>query len=94
MVCGWPQEKGSVRTVRTAVAGILVDESFSISMEEIKKCLSVAQSLMKHFNCDQAWQSCETFCSWLVDVLEEAIEKLKSGMVLLIQKNYGPATTN
>lgn len=77
MACGRPQEKGSVRTVRTAVAGILVDESFSIPTEEIKKCLSIAQSLMKHFNCDQARQSCETFCSWLVDVLEEVIEKSK-----------------
>ena len=38
------EEKASVLTVRTAVAGVLVDESFSIPTEEIKKCLSIAQA--------------------------------------------------
>ena len=77
------EEKASVLNVRTAVAGILVDESFSIPTEEIKKCLSIAQSLMKYFNCDQVMPTCEAFCSWLVDALEEIVgqSKKQSGVI-------------
>ena len=79
------QKNTSVLTVRTAISGVLVDEGFAIPTEEIKKCLSIARSLIKHFNsCDQAKdkacqarQSCEKFCSWLVDALEDIIGKSK-----------------
>ena len=66
-------------TVRTAISGVLVDESFAIPTEEIKKCLSITQSLLKHCNsCDQAYQARrERFYSWLVNVLEDIIGKSK-----------------
>ena len=92
------EEKASVLTVRTAVAGVLVDESFSIPTEEIKKCLSIAQSLMKYFNCDQAMPTCEAFCSWLVDALEEIVRKSKkqSGVINAdkLWNNYHRLTTS
>ena len=59
----------SLRIVRSAMAGVLVDESFAIPTEEIKKCLSIAQNLMKQFTCDEAMDSCKTFSRWLVSVL-------------------------
>ena len=82
MASGQQQQKEtSVLIVRTAILGGLVGESFAIPTEEIKKCLSIAQSLLKHFNsCDHAYQArqcCERFCSWLMNVLEDIIGKSK-----------------
>ena len=99
MVSGWQQqEKASVWTVRTAVAGVLVDESFAITTEEIKKCLSITQSFIKHLNCDQAQQSSKTFCSCLVHVLEKIIEKLKKRNGVInsetLWTNYHKLTTS
>ena len=78
MASGCQQQLPYVRIVRTAIVGVLVDESFAIPTEEIKKCLSIAQSLTKHFNCDVALYRCETFSNWLVNVLEEVIRKSKN----------------
>ena len=71
------QEISSVRVVRSALAGILVDDSFSIPTAEIKKCLEMAQTLIIVFGCDQASSKskCEAFSSWLVDELKEIIIK-------------------
>ena len=88
------QKETSVLTVRTAISGVLVDESFAIPTEEIKKCLSIAQSLFENISTrvDQAYQArCERFCSWLVNALEDIIGKSKKRSGLI---NYGAATTS
>ena len=90
MATGCQQQVPYVRIVRTAIAGVFVDESFTIPMEEIKKCLSIAQSLTKHFNCDVALHRCETFLNWLVNILKEVIRKSKNQSDMI---NYGVATT-
>ena len=78
MATGFQQQVPYVRIVRIAIAGVLVDESFAIPTEEIKKYLSIAQILTKHFNCDVALHRCATFSNWLVNILEEVIRKSKN----------------
>ena len=66
-----------MRVVRSALAGILVDDSFSNPTAEIKKCLEMAQTLIIVFGSDQSSSrsKCEAFSSWLVDALKEIIIK-------------------
>ena len=48
------QEISSVRVVRSALAGILVGDSFSIPTAKIKKCLEMTQTLITVFGPDQS----------------------------------------
>lgn len=72
-----------VRIVRSALAGVLIDESFSIPTSEIKKCLEIAQILITVFSTDQCSSKCEALSSWLVDTLKEIIKKAtkRSGVI-------------
>ena len=65
----------SMRTVRGAVTSILANESFTIPTNGAKKCLEIAQVVMKQFAQTSADNAPVTFSSWLVNILEEVVKK-------------------
>ena len=69
----------SVRSIRSILSAVLVDESFGVPTSENKKCIAIAQKLITIFGTsDSAMQKkCEEFSSWLVRVFQDIIDKAK-----------------
>ena len=75
----------SVRSIRSILSGVLIDESFEVPTSENKKCIAIAQRLITVFGTsDSAVQKkCKEFSSWLVRVFQDIIDKAKKRNGLL-----------
>ena len=75
----------SVRSIRSTLSRVLVDESFGVPTRENKKCIAIAQKLITVFGTSDSTvqNKCEEFSSWLVRAFEDIIDKAKKRNGLL-----------